>query len=79
MAQKKYHGHAERPNVGRCCPAKIIHVLSGHIPGRAARGVPEQRKKEVLDSRDLDKWGEAEDVAQALRDFFTAEDDYQAF
>lgn len=41
--------------------------------------VPEQRKKEVLDSRDLDKWGEAEDVAQALRDFFTAEDDYQAF
>jgi hypothetical protein len=39
----------------------------------------EERKKEILDSDDFDKWNKATDVEDALRNFFATDKDFETF
>ena len=39
----------------------------------------EERKNQIISSRDIDGWDKSKDVGQALREFFATEDDYLAF
>ncbi len=39
----------------------------------------EERKAQIIESRDLDNWDKATDVAESLEAFFSSDDDYLAF
>lgn len=53
---------------------KHIETLVLELPG-----LSDERKQEVVDSRELDGWDQAGDVATALEDFLPSPDDYAAF